>query len=101
LTAGIPSLLVPNGSGTPEIAKLCVAAGAAVSLGTHCTVTEIDHGLDAIARLLRGPRSLQAEFARYDGPECCAEYIERAAAPEPGDNIEAPEAGADCAQITY
>jgi UDP:flavonoid glycosyltransferase YjiC (YdhE family) len=77
---GLPSLLIPSGSGTEEISENFRAAGAAVVV--HCQTTNAAGLRESVARLLaddalrRGARAVQERFRRVNGCERSADIIE-------------------------
>jgi MGT family glycosyltransferase len=83
LTHGIPSLLIPNGSGTEEIAESCERAGAVVCLPlcevtTETLSTSIKFILENVS-LKQNALRLQSEFEKYDGLEIAASLFEQLA----------------------
>lgn len=79
LSHGLPSLLIPSGSGTEDIAERCVSAGAALAvfdkdpcaLPLDTLMEELLHG----ESLRENARRLREAFAEYDGCELAAELI--------------------------
>lgn len=70
LSAGVPALLFPNGSGTVDIAAMCRAAGTARVPGLVAP-EELAATLTAVAAdpdMARACAAVAAAFARHDGP---------------------------------
>jgi len=97
LSTGIPSLLLPSGSGTDETAEVCVRAGVALredppSLDAGILERAVDRLL-ADSQLLQAARRIQRAFARYDGPRLAADHLEQLAlAARPTGNGDVPAA---------
>lgn len=83
LTHGLPSLLIPNGSGTEDITERCQHAGAAISLAPDTvTSTTLQHAVEMLLQcssLRHKARALQQAFARVHGWERAAVLLERLA----------------------
>jgi UDP:flavonoid glycosyltransferase YjiC (YdhE family) len=83
LTHGVPCVLIPNGSGTEEIAERCQGAGVALCL-PHSEISA-EMLTWAVRRVLenssmrRKAQSLQRAFARMSGPARAADVIQRLA----------------------
>jgi MGT family glycosyltransferase len=81
LTHGLPCVLIPNGSGTEEIAERCHRAGVALCL-PHSEVSA-EKLIRAVRRVLecsslrRSAQSLQQAFTKINGPERAADLIQR------------------------
>jgi MGT family glycosyltransferase len=80
LTHGLPSLLIPQGSGTEDIAEHCQRAGAAICLSPSEVTAEMLE--QAVKTLLNCPnlqqnaQILQQAFAKMNGLERAAELLE-------------------------
>ena len=79
LAHGLPLLLLPTGSGTPEIAAACADAGVAVVLDEEASDSRWRDSLDALSRepsLRSRAASLRNAFDAYDGPTAACRLIE-------------------------
>lgn len=80
LTHGLPSLLIPNGSGTEDIAERCQKAGAAIVLSPHAvTVETLKQSLEKLLNcfhLRHNAQKLQWAFAKINGSEKSADLLE-------------------------
>ena len=83
LTHGLPSLLIPNGSGTEDITERCQHAGAAISLAPDTvTAATLQHAVETLLQcssLRHKAQALQQAFAHVHGLERAADLLERLA----------------------
>lgn len=87
LAHGLPLVLVPSGSGTPEIAQACAATKVAVVVDGNPTSEQLDAALDALlhdTRLRSAASAMQRAFARYEASTlACVEIEAVVRAPSP------------------
>lgn len=80
LTHGLPSLLLPSGSGSEDIAERCVGAGAAIAVyDGQTSVPSLGAMCDELLQsesLRENAQRLQKAFMEYDGCETAAELLE-------------------------
>ena len=83
LTHGLPSLLMPNGSGTEDITERCQHAGAAISLAPSTVTAELlQHAVETLlhcSSLRQNAQTLQQAFAQVNGLERAADLLEQLA----------------------
>lgn len=79
LAHGLPSLLIPSGSGTEDIAERCVGAGAALALfDEEATARPLGRLIEELLHgesLKENARRLRDAFAAFDGRELAAELL--------------------------
>lgn len=78
LSHGLPSLLIPSGSGTEDIAGRCVDAGAALAVFDGAAAPPLRQLIEELLHgesLREKARGLRAAFAEYDGCETAAELL--------------------------
>lgn len=80
LTHGLPSLLIPSGSGTEDITERCQEAGAAITLSPDAvTVETLKQSLEKLLHcpnLRQNAQKLQSAFAKINGSEKSADLLE-------------------------
>jgi MGT family glycosyltransferase len=79
--AGVPMVVVPTQWDKPENAQRVVEAGMGLRLAPrHCTPARLRRAVARVlneSRFQENARRMSAICARYDGPACAAELIER------------------------
>jgi MGT family glycosyltransferase len=80
LTHGLPSLLLPSGSGSEEIAGNCVRAGAAICLSPEeINLQTLERAITSLLddlQLYENAQKIKQAFSRFDGCERAAELLE-------------------------
>jgi len=83
VTHGLPSLLMPNGSGAGDITECCQHAGVAISLAPSAvTAATLQHAVEALlhcSSLRQRAQALQRAFAQVNGLERAADLLEQLA----------------------
>jgi len=83
LVHGLPSLLIPCGSGTEDIAERCQRAGAAICLSlSRVTVETLEQAMQTILNcpdLRQNAQALRQAFAKINGFEQAADLLEQLA----------------------
>ncbi|AFY50881.1 glycosyltransferase, MGT family [Nostoc sp. PCC 7524] len=84
---GVPSLLIPNGSGTEEIAERCQTAGIAICLSpnhiTNQTIEQAVHQLLNCRQIQQNSQVLQQAFSKVNGCEQAADLLIKLAITSP------------------
>lgn len=80
LTHGLPSLLIPHGSGTEDIAERCQRAGAAICLSpSEVTAQRLGQALETLLdcpNLQQNAQAFQQAFAKVNGLKRAAGLLE-------------------------
>jgi UDP:flavonoid glycosyltransferase YjiC (YdhE family) len=83
LVHGLPSLLIPCGSGTEDIAERCQRAGAAICLSlSRVTIETLEQAMQTILNcpdLRQNAQALRQAFAKINGFEQAADLLEQLA----------------------